>query len=65
MKYTANSTLAEILQHPRGVEILAKFGVPCPTCPLFAAEVAKLTIGQVTKMYGLDLKKILAELNKQ
>lgn len=63
-KFTAKSKLSEILASKHGAEILAKFGVPCPTCPFFAAEVEHLTIGQVCEAYGIDLKKLLKELNK-
>lgn len=62
--FTGKSKVSEILAAKKGPEILAKFGVQCPTCPYFAAEAEKLTIGEVCKGYGIDLKKLLAELNK-
>lgn len=46
-----------------GAEKLAKHGVPCPTCPMAAMEMDKLTIGMVSETYGLDADAILAELN--
>lgn len=63
-KFTAKSKVAEILKAKKGPEILAKHGVHCPTCPHFAAEAEKLTIGDVCKGYGIDLEKLLEALNK-
>lgn len=62
-KITAKSTLAEILKNKRADEILAKHGVPCVSCPYAAVEIDKLQIGQVCKTYGLNLEKILKDLN--
>jgi len=63
-KITAKSTLAEILKVKNGEKILHKFGVPCMSCPMAKFEIDKLKIGEVCKMYGLNLFKILEELNK-
>ena len=63
-KITKNTTLAKIINKKGGAEILMKNGVPCLSCPMASFEVDKLEIGEVCKMYGLNLKKILAELNK-
>lgn len=53
----------EVIIKLGGGEILSKNGVPCMTCPLATAEINTLTIGQVCSIYGLDLKKILTDLN--
>lgn len=63
-KITAKSTLAEILKEKGADKVLAKHGVPCLSCPMASFEIEKLQIGQVSKMYELDLKKILEDLNK-
>jgi hypothetical protein len=63
MKITKNSTLAEILKNKGADEILAKNGVPCLACPMAEFEIDKLQIGEVCKSYGLNLVKILKELN--
>ena len=63
-KFTKDSKLSEIIKADKGPEILSKFGVPCPTCPHFAAEADMLTIGDVCNTYGIDLKKLLEALNK-
>ena len=63
-KITKNTIMAEILAMPQAGEVLAKYQVPCLTCPLVKFEMDKLTIGDVCQRYGLDCSKILAELNK-
>ena len=62
--FTRDSKIADIIKTKNGAEILAKHGVHCPTCPHFLAEAEQLTIGDVCKGYGIDLKKILEALNK-
>ena len=62
-KITKNTTLAKIIETKRAEKILAKNGVPCMGCPMAQFEVDKLKIGDVCKMYGLNLEKILKELN--
>ena len=60
---TRNTTLAKIIEKKGADKILAKNGVPCLSCPMSQFEIDKLKIGEVCKMYGLNLKKILRELN--
>lgn len=64
MSITQKTKLAKIMELPKGEEVLAENGVPCVSCPMAKFELDKLEIGQVCQMYGLDLKKILEELNK-
>ena len=55
------TTLKEILE--KGKEnILKKHGVPCVTCPFAKMEMDKLKIGDVCSMYGIDLEKLLKDL---
>ena len=63
MKITEKTTLNKILEQKNGEEILAKNGVPCISCPMAKFEIDKLEIGEVCKMYKLNLEKILKELN--
>jgi hypothetical protein len=60
---TQKTTLAKIIKKKGADEILAENGVPCLSCPMAKFEIDKLEIGKVCKMYGLNLKKILKELN--
>ena len=64
-KITAKTTLKEILESPKSEEILTKYGVPCLSCPMAIFEIEKLKIGDVCKMYGIDAKSLLKELNKK
>ncbi len=64
MKITNKTTLKEILETPGAEGVLAKHGVPCVSCPMAKFELDKLEIGEVCKMYGIDLEKLLEDLNK-
>ena len=64
MKITEDTILDRILENPKAVEILAKYNVPCLGCPFAQLEVDKLKLGEVCKMYKIDLKSLLKELNK-
>jgi len=63
-KIDRNMTLKEILEIKGAEEILAKYNLPCLSCPMAKLELDKLKIGQVADMYKLDLSGILKELNK-
>jgi hypothetical protein len=63
-KINSKTTLVKIIDKKGGAKILMKNGVPCLSCPMAAVEIDTLEIGKVCKMYGLNLKKILADLNK-
>jgi len=61
---TENTTLAEILEKPELVKILAKYNLPCLTCPFAKMEMENLKIGQVCQMYDINAEKLLKELNE-
>jgi hypothetical protein len=63
-KITSKTTLEKIINEKNGAKILMENGVPCLSCPMSQFEIDKLQIGEVCKMYGLNLEKILKELNK-
>ena len=65
MKITENTTLAEILEKPELVKILVKYNLPCLGCPMAKFEMENLKIGKICKMYGINLKDLLSELNKK
>ena len=62
---TKNSTLKDILEIKGAEKILADNRVPCLSCPMAAMEISELKLGEVCEAYGLDLKKILQDLNKK
>jgi len=64
MKITSKTTLEKILEINRADKILAKYNVPCLSCPMAKFELSSLEIGKVGKMYGLETKKIIQDLNK-
>ncbi len=63
MKVTEDTLLIDVMKHPKGFEILRKYGFPCLACPMAAVEISKLRIGEVARIYGIDLKKLLKDLN--
>ena len=63
MEIKADTTLAEILKFPQAEKILAKYNLPCLWCPFAKLEMENLKIGEICKMYGIDIEKLLKELN--
>lgn len=63
-KIGIGTTLEKILEIKGAEDILAKYGVPCLSCPMASFELSSLQIGQVGKMYKLETKKIISALNK-
>jgi len=63
-KITKETTLAEILNLPGAEKILAKYNLPCLTCPFAKMEMENLKIGQICQMYGIKINELLKELNK-
>jgi len=62
MRIGKDTTLAEILNLPGTEKVLAKYNLPCLSCPMAKFEIENLKIGEVCKMYGIDLEKLLIEL---
>ncbi|MEA1963510.1 MAG: molybdenum cofactor biosynthesis protein MoaE [Candidatus Aerophobetes bacterium] len=63
-KIVENTRLVEILKSPEGSKILAKHNLPCLHCPMATYEIGTLKIGEVAKMYGINIKNLLKDLNK-
>lgn len=63
-KITKDTTLAEILALPEAEKILAKYNLPCLTCPFAEVEMKTLKIGEICRMYGIDIKNLIEDLNK-
>ncbi len=62
-KITKDTTLTEILELPGAEKILVKYNLPCLSCPFAKIEMEDLKIGAVCEMYGIDVEKVLKELN--
>ena len=63
-RITEKTTLAELLNDPKLVQILTKYNLPCLGCPFAKMEMENLKNGDVCKTYGIDVDKLLRELNK-
>jgi len=64
-KITEKTTLAEILKIEGAEEILAKYGLPCLSCPFAKIEIENLKLGDVCKLYDIDEKRLIKELNEK
>ena len=64
-KITENTTLAEIFKKPENKKILAKYNLPCLTCPFASLEMEDLKIGKICEMYKIDIASLLKDLNKK
>jgi len=64
-KITKNTSLAEILKKPGAEKILAKYNLPCLTCPFASLEMEDLKIGKICEMYKIDIDNLLKDLNKE
>ncbi len=62
-KITSETTLEKILKYSQTEKILVKYKLPCLGCPMAVYEMGTLKIGQAAKMYNIDLKNLLKELN--
>jgi len=63
--YNKNTTLKEIISVSGMEEILKKHGVPCITCPFAKMEMDKLKLGDICRIYNINLEKLLKDLNTQ
>tara|TARA_Y100000310_G_scaffold325369_1_gene388740 strand:+ start:1260 stop:1448 length:189 start_codon:yes stop_codon:yes gene_type:complete len=58
---TSKMTIGEIIQKkPKAAEVLMRAGMGCVYCPVASME----TLEQGAKAHGIDVKKLLKELNK-
>lgn len=64
-KITKDNLLIEVLQDPQLRKVLEeKYSLPCLGCPFFSLEASYLTLGDVAKAYGINLEKLISDLNK-
>jgi len=63
MRITANTTIEKVLEMPGGEQVLAKYKVPCLACPMAKYEIGNLKLGDVCKVYGINLMDLLKALN--
>ena len=63
-KITKDTVLEKVLELKGAENVLSKHSVPCLHCPMAQMELNTLKLGQICKNYGIDLEKLLKELNK-
>jgi hypothetical protein len=63
-KITGDTLLREVLKKESFKKILEKHHFPCLTCPFAKMEMENLRIKDVSKMYGIDEKNLLKDLNE-
>lgn len=63
-KITQKTTLAELLDNSKAIEILKKYNLPCLGCPFAKEEIENLKIDQVCKMYNINFQDLLKDLNR-
>jgi hybrid cluster-associated redox disulfide protein len=60
-KITKDMILGEVARkHPETVNVFLEYGLPCAMCHLAFHE----TIEEGAKSHGIDVKKLVGELNK-
>ncbi len=63
-KYSEETKLEEVLKTPETSAVIAKYELPCLHCSMAAYEAQVLTLGMISKTYGIDLDGLLKELNE-
>jgi len=63
-KIDKETKLSEILELKGADKVLSKYKVPCLGCPMLQMEVGFLKVEDICKTYGINLDKLLKELNK-
>ena len=63
-KYSEDTKLEEVLKTSETSAIIAKYQLPCLHCAMAAYEAKILTLGMISKTYGIDLDGLLKELNE-
>ena len=64
MKITKDTVLEKVLEIKGAEKILSNYNFPCLTCPMAQLEMNSLKLGDICSMYGIDLEKVLKELDK-
>jgi len=63
MKVDRHTKLGKLMKM-RGIEkILAKYNVPCISCPIAKQEMDFLELGYLCDIYGLKEKEMILEIN--
>ena len=61
MKIKKDMTIAEVLKlKPEAAKVFMSYGMHCIGCAIAAGE----TVAQAAEVHGIDLKKLIDDLNK-
>ncbi len=63
-KVNKDTTLEKVLKIKDSKKVLAKYKVPCLSCPFAKLEMGQLTIGNICKNYNIKKKDLIKELNQ-
>ena len=63
-KIDKNTTLEEVLKYSGSEGVLSTHNIPCLTCPFAQMEMSILKLGDICKRYGIDVEKLIKELNQ-
>ena len=63
-KYSEDTKLEEVLKTPETSAVISKYQLPCLHCAMAAYEAKMLTLGMISRTYGIDLDGLLKELNE-
>ncbi len=63
-KYTEDTKLSEVISSPEARRIIDRYNLPCMNCAMAAYEASILTLGQISRTYGLNIDELLKELNE-
>ena len=64
MEVNENTTLSDILKIEGAEKMLSKYQLPCLHCPMAKIEMDDLKIGDICRMYGIDIKNLLEDINR-
>ena len=63
MEIKKDTKLEVILGIEGAEEILAKYEVPCLSCPYAKYEMGELDLGTICEKYGIDSESLIKDLN--
>ncbi len=64
MKITDKTKLKKLFEMKEVIDILLSHNFPCVMCPMAKMEMDILDIGSVCKMYGINKKNLINEINE-
>ena len=63
-RISEETSLAEVMRRPETLQVLVNHGIPCVACPMARFEMESLRVGDVAKAYGIDVDRLMKDLNE-